>query len=147
MRNEVRFRNLSPSHGVPSSAFLMHVFDVGRCPWTWRFGTHGMGTMQYYFKGSALAHPTSPNLWAPRVSTLMSQLAVGLDMVNPGCITDPEQYCKNFSLFHCLCFTGFEKKFIFIMGFSCFSRLCLCRFTPPWLTYREISIHRFEDSY
>ena len=30
---------------------------------------------------------------------------------------------------------------------SCFSRLCLCRFTPPWLTYREISIHRVEDSY
>ena len=24
-----------------------------------------------------------------------------------------------------------EKSFIFIMGFSCFSRLCLCRFTPP----------------
>ena len=57
------------------------------------------------------------------------------------------ELCKNFSFFHCLCFTGFEKSFIFIMGFSCFSRLCLCRFTPPWLTYREISIHRFEDSY
>ena len=43
-----------------------------------------MGTMQYYFKGSALAHTTSPNFSAPRVSTLMSQSAVGLDMVNPG---------------------------------------------------------------
>ena len=32
MRNEMRFRNLSRSHGVPSSGFLMHVFDVGRCP-------------------------------------------------------------------------------------------------------------------
>ena len=35
--------------------------------------------------------PTSPNLSAPRVSTLMSQSAVGLDMVNPGCITAPER--------------------------------------------------------
>ena len=42
MRNEVRFRNLSRSHGVPSSELLLHVFDVGRCPCTWRFGTHGM---------------------------------------------------------------------------------------------------------
>ena len=45
-----------------------------------------MGTMQYYVKGSELAHPTSPNLSAPRMSTLMSQSAVGLDMVNPGCV-------------------------------------------------------------
>ena len=91
MRNEVRFRNLSGSHGVPSSGFLMPVFDVGRWPWTWRFGTRGMGTMQYYLKRSALAHPTSPNLSAPRVSTLMSQSAVGLNMVNPACITAPER--------------------------------------------------------
>ena len=50
-----------------------------------------MGTTQYYFKGSAFAHPTSPNLSARRVSTLMSQSAVGLDMVNPGGITAPER--------------------------------------------------------
>ena len=71
-----------------------------------------MGTMQYYLKGSALANPTSPNLSAPRVSTLMSQLAVGLDMervstlmsqsavgldmVNPGCITAPERILEEF---------------------------------------------------
>ena len=47
--------------------------------------------LQYYLKRSALAHPTSPNLSAPRASTLMSQSAVGLDMVNPGCITAPER--------------------------------------------------------
>ena len=45
-----------------------------------------LGTMQYYFKGAVLAHPTSPKLSAPRVSTLISQSAVGLDMVNPGVI-------------------------------------------------------------
>ena len=49
------------------------------------------GTTQYYIKGSAFAHPTSPNLSAPRVSSLMSHSAVGLDMVNPGCITAPER--------------------------------------------------------
>ena len=32
MRNEVRFRNLSRLHGVPSTGFLMPVFDVGRWP-------------------------------------------------------------------------------------------------------------------
>ena len=29
---DVRFRNLSRSHSVPSSGFLIPVFDVGRCP-------------------------------------------------------------------------------------------------------------------
>ena len=59
--------------------------------WPFQVILHGMGTMQYYLKGSALAHATSPNLWAPRVSTLMSLSAVGLDMVNTGGITAPER--------------------------------------------------------
>ena len=52
--------------------------------------------MQYYFKGSAFAHPTSPILSAPRVSTLMSNPAVGLDMVNPGFFTAPERSLYEF---------------------------------------------------
>ena len=55
-----------------------------------------MGTTQYYFKGSAFAHPTSPILSAPRVSSLMSNPAVGLDMVIPGCFTAPERTMYEF---------------------------------------------------
>ena len=47
----VRFRNLSRSHCIPSTGFPMHFFSVRRFPWTWRFGTHRMGTTHYYFKG------------------------------------------------------------------------------------------------
>ena len=71
IRSEVRFRNLSRSHGVPSSGFRMHVLAVERFPWTWRFGTLGKDNMQYDFKGSAFAHPTSTILSASRVSSLM----------------------------------------------------------------------------
>ena len=49
-----------------------------------------MGIMQYYFKGSAFAHPTTPILSSPRVSSLMSHPTVGLDVVNPGSFTAPE---------------------------------------------------------
>ena len=94
-----------------------------------------MGTMQYYLKGSALPHPTSPNLIrvdtlgaerfgevgsalphptspnlsAPRVSTLMSQSAVGLDMFNPGCITAPERILEEFLSLSLSLFHGFGK--------------------------------------
>ena len=68
-----------------------------------------MGTTQYYFKGSAFAHPTSPNLSAPRVSTLMSPSAVGLDMVNPGGITAPERILQEFLSLSLSLFHGFEK--------------------------------------
>ena len=145
MKNEVHFRILSRSHGVPSSGFPMHVLAAGRFLWTWRIGTHGMGPTQYYFIGSAFAHPTSPIPSFPRVSSLMSHPAVDLDVVNPGCITTPEWICKNFSIFHypCCCWGFFFFEFIFIMGFRWFSMLCLCHFTPIWFTYREISINAF----
>ena len=55
-----------------------------------------MDTMQYYFKGSAFAHPTSTILSAPRVSSVMSYLAVGLDIVNPGCFSAPERTLYEF---------------------------------------------------
>ena len=104
MKNEVRFRNLSRSHGVPSSGFPMHIFAVGRFPWTWRFGTHGMGVTQYYFKGSAFAHPSSPIISSPRVCSLMS-LILWVQMWAIQVASEPlNEFCKNFSLFHCLCF-------------------------------------------
>ena len=140
MKNEVRFRNHSRSHGVPSSGFLMPVFDVGRCPWTWRFGTHGMGSMQYYFKGSALAHATSPNLWAPRVSTLMSQSAGGLDMVNPGCITAPERILQQFLSLSLSLFHGFWKVIYFYNGFSLvFTAVFISLYTPLIHLQRNIN--------
>ena len=55
-----------------------------------------MGTTQYYFKGSAFAHPTSAILSAPRVSSLMSNPAVGLDMVKPGFFTAPKRSLYEF---------------------------------------------------
>ena len=55
-----------------------------------------MGTTQYYFKGSAFAHPTSAILSAPRVSSLMSSPAVGLDMVNPVFFNAPERSLYEF---------------------------------------------------
>ncbi len=75
-----------------------------------------MGTTQYYFKGSAFAHPTSPNLSAPRVSTLMSQSAVGLDMVNPGGITAPERILSEFLSLSLSLFHGFLKVIDFYNG-------------------------------
>ena len=119
--DEVPFRNLSRSHGVPSSGFLMHVLAVGRFPWTWTFGTHGMGTTQYYFKGSAFAHPTSPILSAPRVSSLMSHPAVGLDLFNRVASQSLSKSCKNFSLSLSLVFFFLVYYYI---GYSWFSMLC-----------------------
>ena len=87
-------------------------FAVGRCPWTWRFGTHRMGTMQYYFKGSAFADPTSPILSAPRVSSLMSNPALGLVWYIPVASVPLNELCKNFSLFHCLCWGSFGNLFL-----------------------------------
>lgn len=147
MKNEVRFRNLSRSHGVPSPGIPMSGFAVGRWPWTWRGGTHGMGSTQYCFKGSAFAHPTSPILPAPGVSGFICFAAVDVDVVNPGCITAPERILEEFpSLGPCL-FFFFFLKCSFIMGFSWFSLLCLCRFSHTWFTYREISILRFQDAF
>ena len=84
------FRNLSRSHSVPSSGFPMHVLTVGRFPSTWIFVTHGLDTTLYYVKGSAFSLPTSTILSAPRVSSVMSHPAVGLDVLNAGCITSTE---------------------------------------------------------
>ena len=85
------FLNSSWCDVVPLSVCPMHVLAVGRVPCTWRFGIHGIGTRKYYSKGVAFADSSSPCLSAPRVSSLRAHLTVGLDVVNPGCITAPER--------------------------------------------------------
>ena len=89
--DEVPFPNSSQCDGVPSSGCPMHVLAVRRVPCTWRFGIHGMGTRKYYSKGAAFADSSSPCLSSPQVSSLRAHAAVGLDVVNPGCITAPER--------------------------------------------------------
>ena len=80
---EVVFPNSSLSDVVPFSGWPTNVLAVQRVSCIWRFGTHGISTRQYYSKGGAFVDFCSPSLSAPRVSSLMSQSAVGLDMVNP----------------------------------------------------------------
>ena len=88
--DEVPFPSLSRSDSVPSSGCPMHVLAVGRVPCTWRFGMHGVGTRKYSSKGAVFAPILNKSL-SPRVSSLRSHPAVGLDMVNLGCITAAER--------------------------------------------------------
>ena len=89
--DELVFPNSPRSDGVPCSVCPMHVLAVWRVAWIWRFGTHGIRTRQYYSKGVAFADFCSPRLSAPRVSSLSSHPAVCIDMVNQGCLANPER--------------------------------------------------------
>ena len=55
------------------------------------FGPMGWVPCSITLKGLRWLTQPHQTFSAPRVSTLMSQSAVGLDMVNPGCITAPER--------------------------------------------------------
>ena len=48
-----------------------------------------MGTMEYYFKGSALAHPTSPNL-SPPASSPTSTNQINLASMRNNSLTNQE---------------------------------------------------------
>ena len=98
------FPNSSRSDGVQSSGCPIYVLDVERVSCIWRFGTHGVGTRQYSSTGAPFAGASSPSLSGPRVSSLRSHPAVGLDVVNPVASQPLNQFCNYFSLSHCLFF-------------------------------------------
>ena len=94
----------------------MHVLAVGRVPCPWRFGTHGRGTKNITVKGLHLLAYLHEDSQPDECLALGPILAVGLDVVNPGCNTAHEPILLEFlflSVFVLFCFVLFSVIYFY----------------------------------